>query len=59
VVVQVHSALISAALGGHLDVLLLLKQHSEPELYVEQPAGAEEEDYEPVDPAAAADKTEL
>lgn len=54
--VQVHSALISAALGGHLDVLLLLKQHSDPTLYVEQPAGMEEEDYEE---DAAAAKTEL
>lgn len=55
--VQVHSALISAALGGQLDLVLELKQHSDPTLYV-RPAADEaeagEDDYE-----EAGDKSEL
>lgn len=56
VCVQVHSAMISAALGGHLDVLLELKQYSDPTLYVQPPAGTAggDDDYEESD-----DKTEL
>lgn len=47
--------MISAALGGHLDVLLELKQYSDPTLYVQPPAGTADDDYdESVD-----DKTEL
>jgi hypothetical protein len=48
--------MISAALGGHLDVLLELKQYYDPQLYVQPPAGTGgDDDYdESVD-----DKTEL
>lgn len=55
---QVHSAMISAGLGGHLDVLLELKQYSDPALYAKPAGGAGDDDDDDYDDSTA-DKTEL
>lgn len=49
--------MISAALGGYLDLLLQLQKYSDPKLYVKLPA--EEEGAQDDDEYEVVDKTEL